>query len=108
MKKLKSKKGESLIESLVAILIFTMSSILLYSMLSTASQLNLKAKEADEAHQEQMVHAEQAETPFAQRKTVTISLKTQTGTTTELFAFDRIINVYQLDEDSLYSFALDH
>ena len=61
MKKLLNNKGESLVESLVAILIFTLSSILLYTMLSTATNLNRAAKEADEAHQQQMIYAEQAD-----------------------------------------------
>ena len=104
MKKLKSKKGESLIESLVAILIFTMSSILLYSMLSTAAQLNLKAKEADEAHQAQMLYAEQAENASA-RGSVRFSFR-QNGIEKELFRYENV-NVYRLDQEALYSFALD-
>ena len=48
LNKLKSKAGESLVESLAAILIFTMASIVMYTMVTTASDINLKAKEMDE------------------------------------------------------------
>lgn len=60
VKKLKSKAGESLIESLCAILIFTMASIIMYSMVTTAADINMTAKEADEANQQYMLIAEQA------------------------------------------------
>ena len=106
MKKLKNKKGESLIESLAAILIFTLSSILLFSMLSTAAKLNRAVKDADEAHQQQMIHAEQAISPSTsnQNKTVTISFVSN-GTATPLFTF-RNVNIYQMHDDALYSYAL--
>ena len=60
-KKLKSKAGESLVESLCAILIFTMASIGMYSMVTAAADINQTAKEADRASQEQMLIAEQGE-----------------------------------------------
>ena len=52
LNKLRSRAGESLVESLAAILIFTMASIVMYSMVTTASDINLKAKEMDEKIQE--------------------------------------------------------
>lgn len=61
IQKLKNKAGESLLESLVAILVFTMSSIVLYSMVTAAANINTVAKEADRANQEQMLVAEQGE-----------------------------------------------
>ena len=43
-RKLKSKVGESLIETLCAILIFTMASIIMYSMVTSAGDINRTAK----------------------------------------------------------------
>lgn len=60
-RKLKSRRGESLIESLVAILAFTISSIVMYSMVTTAADINLTARKADEDFQEQVVIVEQAQ-----------------------------------------------
>lgn len=49
MKKLlNNKKGETLVETLAAILIFTMASIVLYSMVTTAANINSEAREHDE------------------------------------------------------------
>lgn len=61
IRKLKSKAGESLVESLAAILIFTMASIIMYSMVMAAGDINTKAKEADEINQQQMLVAEKGE-----------------------------------------------
>ena len=58
LNKLKSKAGESLVESLAAILIFTMASIVMYTMVTTASDINLKAKEMDEKIQAELVAVE--------------------------------------------------
>ena len=59
--KLRSKAGESLIESLAAILIFTMASIVMYSMVTTAADINRTAKEMDEANQQHMIAVEKGE-----------------------------------------------
>ena len=63
-KKLKSKAGESLVESLAAILIFTMASIILYTMVTTASDINMKAKKMDEKIQTELVAVEKAEASY--------------------------------------------
>ena len=61
MKKLfGNKKGETLVEVLAAILVFTLSSIILYSMVTTASSVNMKAQAKDEAVQNQTKIAEYA------------------------------------------------
>ena len=59
-KKLKSKTGESLIESLCAVLIFTMASVVLFSMVSVAGDINGKAKAKDRENQEHLVAVESA------------------------------------------------
>lgn len=61
MKKLRSNRGESLVEVLCAILIFTLSSVLMYSMVMAANDINATAKKADDEHQAQMEIAEKAE-----------------------------------------------
>ena len=48
-KVLRNKKGETLVETLIAILIFTMASIILYSMVTSAARLNREAKAFDES-----------------------------------------------------------
>ena len=57
-RKLKNKAGESLIESLAAILIFTMASIVMYSMVTTAADINRTAKEMDETNQQHLIAVE--------------------------------------------------
>ena len=46
-KKLRSRKGESLIESLAAILVMTLASVVMYSMVTAAADINTKAKNND-------------------------------------------------------------
>ena len=73
IQKLKSKAGESLVESLAAILIFTMASIVMYSMVTTASDINLKAKEMDEKIQTELVAVESGLSSY-QNGTGTVSV----------------------------------
>ena len=60
-KKLRSRAGESLIESLAAILVMTLASIVMYSMVTAAADINTKAKNNDLAVQQQMDVAERAD-----------------------------------------------
>lgn len=60
--KLRSKAGESLVESLASILIFTMASIILFTMVTTAADLNTKAKEQDALNQQYLIGVEKGET----------------------------------------------
>lgn len=80
MKKLRNNRGESLMETLVAILIFTMSSIIMYTMVTTAADINMTAKESDQANQAQMLVAEQGEGD-GQEGTVSMKL-TKAGSVT--------------------------
>jgi hypothetical protein len=70
--KLRSKAGESLIESLAAILIFTMASIVMYSMVTTAADINRTAKIMDETNQQHMIAVEKG-LPEAQNGSATIT-----------------------------------
>ena len=55
---LRSSRGETLVESLVSVLVFTLSSLLLFSMVFAAANINRSAKQADLDRQEQLSAAE--------------------------------------------------
>lgn len=59
-KKLKSRRGETLIESLVAILAFAISSVVMYAMVTSAAEMNYTARKADQEFQNKVVIAEEA------------------------------------------------
>lgn len=56
--RLASRRGESLIESMVAILVFTFASIIMLTMITSAVNINQVAKDADQAYFEQMTAIE--------------------------------------------------
>lgn len=74
LRRLRSRAGESLIESMAAILIFTMGSIIMLSMVSTAADINQTAKDADKSYYKQIVAAEMARTADEVSGTVTVSV----------------------------------
>ena len=106
-KKLKSKVGESLVESLAAILIFTMASVVLYSMVTTAGDINGKAKEMDAANQQHLLAVERGE-PAEKNGTgtIAISMTAGNGTTVSLTEGDPIVvDIYGgQEEGSLYTY----
>lgn len=57
-----NKKGETLVEVMAAILIFTLSSIILYSMITSATKVNIEAQAFDKALYDQMLVTEQGKT----------------------------------------------
>jgi len=59
--RLRGKKGESLIESMAAILIFTFASIIMLTMVTASANINAEAKKAESKYQEQLLIAEKAE-----------------------------------------------
>lgn len=97
-KKLKSKAGESLVESLCAILIFTMASIVLFSMVSAANDINGKAKEQDAKNQAHLVAVEKGEVKNG-GGTVTFTLGDSTVKIAEVD-----VDVYGGQNDSLYAY----
>lgn len=99
--KLKSKAGESLVESMAAILIFTLSSIALLSMISASADINRTAKVADEQFQEQMVYVEKAEVTDSTDGRVTFMVNDKT------VAQDNVYICSQPENDSaLYAYYL--
>ena len=96
--KLRSKAGESLIESLAAILIFTMASIVMYSMVTTAADINRTAKIMDETNQQHMIAVEKG-LPEAQNGSATITFSldgTQIAQTR--------VDIYGGEGDSLFTY----
>lgn len=103
MKKLRSRRGESLVEVLCAILIFTMSSVAMYSMVMAANNINASAKKADSAYQEQMLIVEKGETAGVQGTvTMTVSRANPSGGNDILAQVDIPVDVYQTEK--LYSY----
>lgn len=61
MKKLRNRRGETLLETLVATLIFTFGSIILLTMISAAAKINDAVKRADDKFYLDMTIVEKAE-----------------------------------------------
>ena len=100
MKKLKSKKGETLIESMASVLIFTLSSILLLTMISSANRMNEAAKRESEDYQEQLLYTEKAAASAGapDARVITVTIDGETAGTIP-------VNVYSRGKDGdLYSF----
>lgn len=113
IRKLKSKAGESLVESMAAILIFTLSSIALLSMISASADINRTAKVADEQFQKQMTVVEKAESTDAETgyvaKTgyVTFMINKDPNNPVSV-AQDKVYICQEKDNDSaLYAYYLD-
>lgn len=98
MKKLKNKRGESLVESLCAILIFTMASIVMFSMVSAAGDINTKAKAMDAKNQQDMVAMEIGD-PDARNGQAII-----TFTFADSSINEQIVDVYGGKNDTLYAY----
>ena len=100
MKKLRSRRGESLVEVLCAILIFTLSSVGMYSMVMAANNINATAKEADRAFQQQMEIVEKADTAGVDGEVVMTITKSGTNTVVAQMTVD--VDLYQTED--LYSY----
>ena len=97
-RKLKNKAGESLIESLAAILIFTMASLVMYTMVTTAADINRTAKEMDETNQQHMIAVEKG-LPEAQNGSATITFSLN-GTKIA----ETKVDIYGGKDGSLYTY----
>ena len=102
IKKLKSKAGESLVESLCAILIFTMASIVLFSMVSAAADINNTAKEQDKINQDHLVAVEKGE-DATRNGSAKITFTLQNGSNSrEIASVD--VDIYGGQGGSLYTY----
>ena len=70
IRKLKQKAGETLVEAICAILIFTLASTGMYTMVMAAAKINTIAKETDAEIQRQMTIAEKGEVDSGDGKVV--------------------------------------
>ena len=100
LRKLKSKAGESLIESLAAILIFTMASIVMYTMVTTAGDLNRTVKEMDYAYQQHTIAVEKG-LPDAKNGSAVITFSLGS---TEIAQTQ--VDIYGGENDSLFTYFI--
>ncbi len=63
MKLIHSKKGETLLETLVAILILTVSAMLLAEVTASSTRINLNAEKVDKKYRNDLEKVEKRETP---------------------------------------------
>lgn len=103
MRKLKSKAGESLVESLASILIFTMASIILFSMVTTAADLNTKAKEQDALNQQYLKSVEKGENQTGSGE-VLITMGSEDIASVAVDVYGGINEAGAYDPDALYAF----
>ena len=107
--KLKSDLGETLVEAMASLLIFTLASIGLFSMISSSARINKQADDASTKHYEQMMVAEGAEgVPDKTGQSVKIEFTPAEGSglsqKTVITFVD--VDVYQSDDgdDALYAY----
>lgn len=100
--RLKETRGETLVESMIAILIFTFASILFLTLVTSAANINIRVNEADESFQAQQLAVEQNTATTAQ---ATVSLK---NGETELLAANDYAGfvVTTAEDDALYAYYL--
>lgn len=101
-RKLKTRRGETLIESLVAILAFAISTVVMYSMVTAAMNMNYNAREADKAFQNKVKTAEQAQ-GSGRSGTVTLTLTQSPANSQDKKMGEVVVKVYG-DTDGLYAY----
>ncbi len=106
LRKLKGKRGESLVETLFAILIFTFASITMYSMVSSAMSITNKAKAADAANQSQLEVAERAEGK-GKPANISLTLTETPGGETEQELGEVSVNIFGGDNGELYAYYVN-
>lgn len=99
-RKLKSKAGESLVETLCAILIFTMASIIMYSMVTSAGDINRTAKEMDTKNQAHLAAVEKGESG-AKNGSAVVCFEMDGQTIAQA-----TVDIYGGQNDSLYAYFL--
>lgn len=103
IRKLRSNSGETLVETMASILVFTLSSILLLSMIAAASKINYATKAADKQIAEELLVAEAQDSAedgtVASDASITVSYQDDTLICT--------ISVKQFSsgDDTLYSYT---
>ncbi len=99
--KLKSRAGESLVESMAAILVFTFASIIMLSMVSAAADINTTAKDVDRDFQNQMLVVERASAADRYLDgTVTFVFGDEASSVSETVPVD----IFQAENGDLYAY----
>lgn len=98
-KKLRSTGGESLVEAMASVLIFTFASIILLSMISTAADINRTAKAADADLREELYVAEEQDRDKSHAGRITVSVQGSTQSQSIPVEF------YYGNAGKLYTFA---
>ena len=99
--KLKSRAGETLVESLMSIMVFTLASISMYTMVTTAADINAEAKELDRNMHEQIAAVDMTESSAeAGVGKVNIKLGDNTIDTIDVY-------IYRKDNNSMYAYYSD-
>ena len=94
-RRVRSRRGESLIETLAAILILTMASIVLYSMITTSADINMKADAMAKTNQTNLVAVEQAaKGTHTQEGTVTFTINGKTLCSQDIWVFGSTDKLY--------------
>lgn len=101
VKKLRSARGESLVEALAAILIFTFASIILLSMISAAGRINTTARQADDALQAELYVAEAQDASQGEEGTITFSVTVDGATRNK----NTDVLFYCAEPGKLYTFS---
>ena len=103
-KKLKNKAGETLVETLCAILVFTMASIVMFTMVTTAADINMTAKEMDKANQKHLIDVEKGDSS-AKNGTANINFSMVSGGNTVDIASAKV-DIYGGKNDSLFTYFI--
>ncbi len=74
MKKLRARSGETLTETLCAVLVMSLSSVLLATMISAASHMNATALEKDSALYSELTTAEEQSAAKSEPKAVEVTI----------------------------------
>ena len=102
-RKLKSRVGESLLESLFAILIFTLCSVMLYTLVTASANITQIAKQEDEEYQSQLAEAEQGQ-GAGKSSSITLTL-TKSGNDDTNKSMGKVnVKVYGDTSDGLYAY----
>ena len=99
-KKLKSKAGETLVETMAAILIFTFGSIIMLNMISSAVQINKMAEDADQQYLKDMKAVEKAESAWKDKEYHVIFAATEAGLNNPADGVP--VNIYGNKDGNLY------
>ena len=99
MKKLSSKRGETLVEMLVSIALLVLAMSILSAMLAAAYNSDVAARDMDEKLQEDLKAAEDTEDPSASPHGGTVTIKPDDGSAEVTIS----VNIYG-DKDGLHSY----